>query len=172
MYKRQVYAVSYDLLSRSTALDLPSGMNDISYTYDLLGRVLTVAYSGHTLTVVWDALGRSTSVTGPLGTISYQYDLAGHRTRMTWPDSFYVVYDYDLAGEVTKERENGATSGDGVLATYAYDDFGRRMTLTRGNGVVTTYTFDSASRLTGLAQDLASTGSDQTYTLTLSLIHI
>ena len=36
---------------------------------------------------------------------------------------------------MTKIRENGATAGVGVLATYGYDDLGRRTALTRGNGV-------------------------------------
>ena len=54
------------------------------------------------------------------------YDLAGRRTRLTWPDSFYVDYDHLVTGEVSAVRENGATSGVGVLATYAYDDLGRR----------------------------------------------
>ena len=57
-------------------------------------------------------------------------------------------------------RENGATSGAGVLATYAYDNLGRRTSVTRGNGVVTAYDFDAASRLTELDHDLASTASD------------
>lgn len=160
------FTPTYDDLSRVTAIDAPSGMSDVTYTYDLLSRPLTAAFSGHTLTWTWDALGRRLSEQGPLGTVSYQYDLAGRRTRVTWPDSFYVVYDYDLTGATTAVRENGAASGAGVLATYAYDDLGRRATLTRGNGVVTTWTFDSASRLTGLALDLASTGSDQTWTYT------
>ena len=56
-----------------------------------------------------------------------QYDLAGRRTRLTWPGSaLYVDYDHLVTGEVSAIRENGATSGIGVLATYAYDDLGRR----------------------------------------------
>ena len=51
-------------------------------------------------------------------------------------------------------RENGATSGVDVLATYEYDDLGRRTKLTRGNGVVTDYAYDGASRLTDLDHDL------------------
>jgi RHS repeat-associated protein len=49
-----------------------------------------------------------------------------------------------------------------VLATYAYDDNARRTSITRGNGVTTTYSYDSSTRLSSLAHDLASTGSDQT----------
>ena len=58
------------------------------------------------------------------------------------------------AGAVTKVRENGAISDLGVMATYEYDDLGRRTKLTRGNGVVTDYGFDGASRLTDLDHDV------------------
>jgi hypothetical protein len=61
---------------------------------------------------------------------------------MTWPDAFYVAYDYTVASQLTAIRENGASSGVGVLASFAYDDLGRRTALTRGNGTVTDYSFD------------------------------
>lgn len=122
--------------------------------------------SSQTTTFAWDALGRMTSEAGPLVTTVCQYDLAGRPTRMTWPDSFYVTYDYDLTGAVTAIRENGAASGAGVLATYAYDNLGRRTSLTRGNGVITSYGYDAASRLTTLTQDLTGTADDQTWTFT------
>lgn len=97
------------------------------------------------------------------------YDSAGRRTRMTWSaDGSYIDYDYDTTGQMTAVRENGATSGVGVLATYGYDNVGRRSSITRGNGTVTNYAFDAASRLQTLSQDLAGTGEDQTVTLTYS----
>ncbi|MEM8773161.1 MAG: hypothetical protein AAGD92_16070 [Pseudomonadota bacterium] len=69
--------------------------------------------------------------------------------------------DYDVIGQVTKARENGATSGVGVLATYEYDDQGRRTKLTYGNGVVTDYAYDGASRLTDLDHNLPGSGDDE-----------
>ena len=36
---------------------------------------------------------------------------------------------------------NGATSGVGVHATYAYDDLGRRTGITRGNGTSSSYDY-------------------------------
>ena len=51
-----------------------------------------------------------------------------------------------------------------TIASYAYDDLSRRMSVTRGNGVVTNYTYDGASRLKTLAHDLAGTVSDVTWT--------
>ncbi|MBE9176957.1 RHS repeat protein, partial [Synechocystis salina LEGE 06155] len=83
-----------------------------------------------------------------------------------YPDAFYVTYSYDQTGAVTHIRENGATSGAGVLATYAYDNLGRMTSLTRGNGVVTTASFDAASRLTELAHDPAGISWDQTVSFT------
>jgi YD repeat-containing protein len=61
---------------------------------------------------------------------------------------------------MTKVRENGATSGVGVLASYAYDDLGRRTGLTRGNGTAKSYGYDAASRLSALGEDLAGTTGD------------
>ncbi len=88
---------------------------------------------------------------------------------MTWPDSHYVDYDWNVADEPVAIRENGATSGIGVLATYAYDNLGRRSSVTYGNGVVSSYSFDDASRLSSLAQDLS--GSSQDYSVSFSRNH-
>jgi YD repeat-containing protein len=50
----------------------------------------------------------------------------------------------------------------GVLATYAYDDLGRRTSLTRGDGSVLGYSYDAVSRLSQLADNLSGTTYDQT----------
>jgi len=145
---------TYDTLNRATAKDLPGSEPDVTYSYDLLGRITGASQTGNALSFGYDALGRNTSQSGPLGTVSYQYDIAGRRTRITWPDNFFTVADYLVTGETSAIRENGASSGIGVLASYAYDDLGRRTSLTRGNGTVTSYGFDAASRLSSLSHDL------------------
>lgn len=143
----QSFSFSYDNLGRVTAVDVPGSQPDVSYTYDNFGRVLTAAQSGHTLTYGYDALSRVTSETQGSRTVSYQYDAAGRRTRLTWPDGFYVTYEYNTAGDLTAIKENGGTA----LVTLAYDNLGRRTALTRANGGVTGYAYDTASRLTDLA---------------------
>jgi RHS repeat-associated protein len=159
---------TYDALNRATAKDLPGSEPTVSYAYDLLGRMTGASVSGHSLDFTFDALGRNLTQAGPLGTASYQYDIAGRRTRLTYPGSgLYVDYDYDAADDMTAIRENGATSGAGVLATFAYDDRGRRTSLTRGNGTVTSYAYDNVSRLTQLVQNLNGAGSDLTLDFTL-----
>lgn len=156
---------TYDSLNRLIVKDLPGSEPTVTYSHDLLNRVVGISTPGHSLAFTFDALGRTLSETGPLGTAGYQYDLAGRRTRLTYPGSgLYVDYDYLVTGEVTAIRENGATSGAGVLGSYAYDDRGRRISLTRGNGTVTSYGYDDVDRLTQLSQNL---GGGTTNDLTL-----
>jgi RHS repeat-associated protein len=151
---------TYDALNRVTLKDLPGTEPDVAYSYDSLGRTTSTYTAGNYVSIGYDALGRATSQTTPLGTIVMAYDLAGNRTTTAWPDSFYVNYDHLVTGEVSAIRENGATSGVGVLATYGYDALGRRTSVTRGNGTTTSYSFDAMSRLTSLTQDLAGTAND------------
>ncbi|HEX8300540.1 RHS repeat-associated core domain-containing protein, partial [Sphingomonas sp.] len=158
----------YDHLGRLTAMDRPNTVfweTDFGFAYDLFGRLVWAEDSnGHAVSPSYDALGRRThELDNWYGTMTSAYDLAGRRTSLSWPDGFYVNYDHLVTGEVTAIRENGATSGVGVLATYAYDDQGRRTGVTRGNGTSTSYGYDSVSRLTSLAQDLGGTTYDFTH---------
>ncbi|MEQ1707983.1 MAG: RHS repeat-associated core domain-containing protein [Terricaulis sp.] len=157
----QLIGASYDGLGRVTLMDAPGTANDVSYAYDNFSRQTGAG----ALNYAYDQLSRLTSAVAAQGTLSYQYDAASRRTRMNWPDGFYVTYDYDLTNAMTAMRENGAASGAGVLASLAYDNLGRRVSLTRGNGAVTAYAYDAASRLQTLTQDLPGTSFDQTYGL-------
>lgn len=66
-----------------------------------------------------------------------------------------------VKGEMTRVRENGATMGAGVLATYTFDSRRRRLSLTRGNGTGQTYSYDPVSRLSQLAENVGGTSEDQ-----------
>lgn len=146
--------MTYDALGRLTARDMPGSEPDATYSHDLLNRMTGASQGGHTLTFTYDALGRNLTQTNYIGTASSQYDAAGRRTRLTYPGSgLYVDYDHLVTGEISAIRENGATSGAGVLGSYAYDNRGRRTSLTRGNGTVTSYYYDDVSRLSLIIQD-------------------
>ncbi|MCX8477456.1 MAG: hypothetical protein MT490_16830, partial [Sphingomonas sp.] len=109
----QTIGFTYDNLDRVSLKNLPGSEPDVSYGYDLLGRMTAASRTdGHYANFAFDALGRNTSASTVIGgTVGYQYDLAGRRTRLTWYDGFYVTYDYTVTGEMTAVRENGATSG-------------------------------------------------------------
>ena len=155
----QTFTMGYDALGRATSLAGP-GIATRTMTYDNLGRMTGLTATGYSMAWTWDALNRQLTETGALGTMASQYDAAGRRTRLTWPDGYYATYDWDLYSSLTAVRENGATSGAGVLATYAYDDLGRRTGVARGNGVSSTYAYDPVSRLSSLGHNPAGTGQD------------
>lgn len=74
---------------------------------------------------------------------------------MTYPGSALTInYDHDVLGNITAIRENGAGSGVGVLASYAFDNLGRPTSVTFGNGSVQSFAYDPVSRLSGLTNDL------------------
>lgn len=158
-----IFNYTYDALNRLTFADNPDNVGDVAYTYNLFNWPLTASFPASpslTITNTWDALGRQTSETNQLGTMAMQYDAAGRRTRLTWPDTFFVDYEYDLTNAMTSIR-NGSTT----YAAYQYDNLARRSSITRANGVTTTYGYDGVSRLTSLAHDFPGPG-DQTLTYT------
>lgn len=169
-----VFGVNYDYLSRPTTIDAPSGMLDVTYTYDNFGRVLTAAQASHTVTWNYDVLGRKLSEVGPLtvsgayGKIGYEYDLAGRRTKLTWPDGFFVTYTYDDAGYPKNIRQGGLTASTYNLATFSYTNLGALKSITRANTAGTSYGHDNIGRPTSLVQNLLGTIDDVTYTLTWS----
>jgi RHS repeat-associated protein len=91
---------------------------------------------------------------------------ASNRTRLTFPDTNYIDYDPDALNRIWKIRENGATSGVGVLATLTWDPMSRRDASTRGNGTSTNFDYDAASRLILLTQDLTGSTKDLTRSFT------
>jgi len=157
----QVIGFSYDALNRLTLKDLPGTEPDVSYAYDLLGRMTAASNTnGYQASYSYDALGRMLSEgSASYGTKHSRYDLAGRRTRLTWNDGFFVSYDHLVTGETTRITEGGSGI---ALATFGYDDRGRRTSLTRGNGTVTGYSYDPVSRLASLTQDLGGGASDLT----------
>jgi RHS repeat-associated protein len=159
----QLINYTFDNLNRVTTKDLPASEPDVSYVYDLLGRIKAANRAdGHYATAEFDALGRQTSAGAIVGgTVTYGYDIAGRRTSFTYPGSGLTInYDYLVTGEVSAIRENGAASGVGVLGAYAYNDLGQMTTLTRGNGTVTSYAYDPVARLEGMKHDLTGTTWD------------
>ena len=157
---------TFNALNRLTAVNAPSGTQDTEYTYDNLGRTTSAAIpSVQSITMAYDALGRRTSEYSPtFGTVGYQYDAAGRMTRITWPDAYYAAYEHDLYGSITSIRENGATSGAGVLATYGWTNLGLPSSVARADnaGASTTYTYDAFARLISLAHNASGSGDDVT----------
>ena len=157
---------TYDFLNRATLKDLPGSEPDVTYGYDLLGRLKFANQTGNNLSFTYDALGRKLTEVGPLGTATSTWYLDGTRQTLALPGGGITeTYDRDTTGQLLKIRENGATTGIGVLATYTYDNLQRRTAVTNGNGTTSTYGFDPVSRLASLTQNLTGTLNDLTVTI-------
>jgi RHS repeat-associated protein len=158
----QTIGLGYDALNRRVTMG-GSAISDRTFAYDNLSRPTATDFNGggSLSTNTWDALSRLTSQSqNGLGTVSYGYDNAGRRVWVGWPDFYYVAYDWNLYGQPVAIRENGATSGVGLLATYTYDDLGRHTVTGRGNGVWSSYGYDGVSRLAWMNNDPAGTAQD------------
>jgi len=167
----QVISFTFDQLNRRTLKDLPGTTSgDVYFGYDLAGRPTYARFgsvTGSGIVYGFDSARRVTSETNSLSSpsrvLGYSYDLGSNRIQITWPDGNYSNYDIDALNRVYKIRENGASSGLGVLVTYTLDPLSRVSNIARGNGVSSSLGYDSASRLQSLSH--TPTGSGQSLTL-------
>lgn len=173
----QTITYTYDALNRKTFKDFADNVaaraSDVSYGYDLLGRQLHARFDSPTgpgVVNTYDKAGRHTSTGTSNGSVTRSLtfipDQNGNRIRTTFQDGTYIQYDFDGVDRMTHVRENGAASGLGLLATYSYDNLGRRARIERGNGTISILGYDGVSRLNSLSQDLPGTANDLGLTFT------
>lgn len=169
-----VLQFQYNALNRMTVKIVPerAGLaathtRDVYYRYDTRG-LQTFAWfdgaPGDRLATSYTGFGEISSSTqeldGTSRTLSTLYDANGNRTRLTYPDGLYVAFDYDQLNRATAIRENGATSGPGVLTGWSYDQLGRTVGVARGNGGNTGIGYEYAGRVLSIGHDLANTAAD------------
>ncbi len=158
---------TFDALNRQIAKSVPAtnevAASSFSYGYDNLGNKTSASEGGRTITRIYDGFGRLTSEAGPLGTVAYHYDAGSRRDQLTWPDNFYVTYEYDNTDALKFIRRVGSTSAGDKIAELTYDNLARRIGLLRGNSVSTAYGYDAALRLQSLAQTVPGGTDNVTY---------
>lgn len=158
----RVIGTTYDALNRPVAKTVAASADiagtSYAYGYDNFGNMTSASEGGRIITRDYDALSRLKSEAGPIGTVAYEYDAASRRNRITWPDGFYLTYEYDSADAVKYVRR----AGSDTLITLSYDNLGRREGLARGNGTSSTYGYDPSSLLlTSIAHILPNATADQ-----------
>ncbi|MDQ0612255.1 RHS repeat-associated protein [Variovorax sp. W1I1] len=158
----QIVNQTWDNLNRLFARTYPTTAENVQFAYDLRGLKTAAQYmsGSHTVTYAWDNAGRQLNTAAGGKTLVFQYDAAGNRIRTTWPDAFYTTVSYDALNRPGAIQENGSAS----LASYAYDDLGRRTTVTLGNGTSVQRTYDNQGALATLKNFLASTAQEVQYT--------
>jgi RHS repeat-associated protein len=144
----------------------------ITYTYSPNGQPSFIDVAGSYITIEYDDYGRQKSLSDPdAGTTAYIYNGFGELAQQSNPDNNTITYEYDNASRPTKRTLNAnnasiaeitnysyVTSGNGinrvlsvsnanVTETFAYDGYGRTLSVTErigGVNYITSYTYNSS----------------------------
>ncbi len=122
-------ADSAHALGQLTAIDYSDSTPDVAFTYDRLGRQLTIT----------DVLGIRTNLFSPTALLEERH-----------PDGTALVRSFDAYG-----RAAGIALGADYAVGYGYDEFGRFSTVSVSNGATFTYSYvPNSSLLSGYTNDL------------------
>ena len=164
-FKGQSVEHIYDNLGRKTAQKYfaagsSSATEEISFTYDTLGRTKTIVTPQGTTENTYNARGELIQVSTPEGSINYAYDVkTGVKTRV-WTLNSDIRYTYDAMNRlktVAVHKRNGIELGTPEVTTYDYTKVGSRASVSLPNGITTSYQYDSLNRLTNLTHKKADT---------------
>src|SRR6185437_4020848 len=133
--------LTYDGLSRLASDTAPNNWGTEAYTYDPLNNIRLHAITGLTLSYNYDATNRLATMTEgtPTGAAfaNFQYDARGNQTQSN------VVF---TSTPHTFDAKNQMLQIPGV-ATYSYDEAGRRIKKVLANGQVSYFFYSQAGQL-------------------------
>ncbi len=135
----------YDMLG-NLAEKKQDGKFDMTYSYSSIGRITKyVAPSGRTENYENTPNGNLKKITTDGKVFEYEYNDAGYVTKVIYPNGMATAYEYDNINRVTSAVTSvGTQRAESVL--YEYDSAGNVTKETR-NGEATEYTYDSLNRL-------------------------
>ncbi len=143
-----------------------------TYTYDALGRTVSVVAPDGASTTTYAYQGNNVTVTDPAGKWkTFTMDAFGHLTQVVEPNpaggsNYVTTYTYDPwdnVEQVSMPRPSGtqtrtftyngkllmsATNPENGTITYTYNGFNKVATKTDAKGQAIQYTYDSIARLT------------------------
>ncbi|MGW1976852.1 RHS repeat-associated core domain-containing protein [Streptomyces sp. NPDC001889] len=139
-------AFRYDSQGNLEKVTPPAPLGHSSYTYDSLGRPLTVTDGrGTTTTYTYDHRDRTKTVTTANASVRYEYDSDGNITLRS-DGSGVIRYEFDpLSRETVRTLQNGSQT------QLAYTPSGNVDTYTDPAGV-TDYTWNAVNKLTALKE--------------------
>jgi RHS repeat-associated protein len=134
------------------SVDGPFSNDTVTYSYDVLGRVLTRLLNGTGTEITYDALGRVSELEFPIGELDYTY--VGHTGRVatvTYPNSQTSTYSYfndqqDFRLQTIHHKNPSAATLSKF--DYTYDDVGNILTWRQERA-------GSAAKIYTFAHDLA-----------------
>jgi len=158
----QTTGFNYDAADQLVGITYSDGKTpNVAFTYDALGRRLTMVDGTGTTHYNYDSLNRLTGSTNGAGqSVSYAYDLAGRLTALTYPGGHVVNRAYDAIGHLTS-----VTDWLNHASTFAYDAAGNLTTENYANTTQAAYSYDAADQLSSIADSKSGTAfASFTYT--------
>jgi len=141
----------YDAADRLTKVTYPSG-RFLQYTYDAGGRrTRMVDQAGLAVNYHYDAAGRLERLTDGNDqlVVGYTYDLASRLARKDLGNGTFATHEYDAAGQLLHLVNHAPDGSVNSRFDYAYDDTGRRTSMTTQDGTFT-YGYDATGQLTSV----------------------
>lgn len=124
-------------------------------TYNIDGTLKSVTDPKENITnYTYDTLGRQLTINQPeaTGSTEYHYDILGNLHSLTDPDHNTTIYDYDGLGRRITETISFDYDGDGtadnLTRSYRYDAWNNLIQSTDRNGRVIKYEYDSLNHRT------------------------
>jgi RHS repeat-associated protein len=160
-----------------------------TYTYDGLGRTVSVNYANNTGTTAYSYLGNQVTVTDPAGKWkTFTSDAFGNLTQVTEPDpqggaNQQTYYTYDILShltqvqmtrgsvtqyrswvyDVTTQRLTSVTHPESGTTRFDYDSEGRLWHKDNANNTSLTYSYDAYHRVTQIADSVAPSCETQNF---------
>ena len=145
---------AYDSLNRLTSVNFPDPTQNVSYSYDSTGKVLSMTDPSGTTTYSYDNSNRLLSDTktieGKTFNISYNYSLAGALTSITYPSGRMILYIYDANGRIIKVTETKDNKTSDIITNIIYNANGTVASITYENGIQTLKGYDVKGALSSL----------------------
>ena len=144
----------YDSLTGAlNGINYPNG-SSIAYTYDLLGRVKTIAEkasataTASVTTYNYDTFGNLKSVLDPAGGLTTMvYDVGNRLKERSLPNGVKTIYEYDDLDRVKSITHKNAQGTVLASVTYERKGIGEPTKITREDGSYVALEYDAALRV-------------------------
>ncbi len=141
------FTYTYNPIGYLLSKNYPDKTQD-TFAYDAIGQMLSAVNKDATVTFTYDAAGRLMQETLNGKNTSYSYDIAGGKRTLTYPSGMKVVENLNARDLITSILQDGKE-----VVTMAYDESGRKSSMSYANGITTNYGYNDNGWLSQIASN-------------------
>ena len=139
---------TYAYTANKTSITTPNGITQTS-TVNALGEVTERNDAGGKITYTYNALGKPVSITTNNSTTTIEYDAAGRQKKLIDPNAGTIEYEYYADGQLKTQ-----SNANGDITEFTYDAAGRILTKTINNNTLTEYAYVESGNGIGQIQEI------------------